>query len=430
MAAIPAHASYKSNTSQTHNLLERGTEYLRDNAGRIRLTDFFLFFLLIFGSYIPGTTIYFTIPVLGCIALLAFMRKPVYNVGEYKKIFVLLALFMVYLVIVSMIQPHSAEAFDWTRRVMRMAFTTLIIYFVADGRIHIRSAILGYSAALFVNVFAWFAGVGADNYTGFLTGFIGDKNGSGMAYAIFGILILLAVRNRYETIAAIVFSYWALWLTGSRTSLGAYTAAVLWILIAPKLNIWLRIAYGFLTYFVLNILTQDYAQTGAFADRTGTDILRSRIDEASLEKAADTGFFGRGLGEAVTTFAGDTHRWVFHNSYVGAFVEGGWPWLIVLIGITVFVIVGILRPKGQLSRTEVIIQAAGISLAVCSWRLGEVLYTWQWCLVLGIAIRALIISRDIHLAGKDIKGKDIDLDADIEVKTATRSVREAKNANV
>ncbi|MDO5750278.1 MAG: hypothetical protein Q4P78_03625 [Rothia sp. (in: high G+C Gram-positive bacteria)] len=398
---------------QKESMLSRSANYLRDNAGGIRTLDFLLFFALIFNITLPGINLYPYLIVMAVIVAVGLSRKPLYDLGNHKKIFVILGCAIVYLLCVTTFQEHSTEAFDWTRRILRIVLVTLLGYLLADGRIHIRSAVSGYFFGTIVNVFAWLAGVGTQGYGGVLTGYLGDKNVAGMVYAIFGVLALLIARNRVEVILSILFSYGTLWLTGSRTSLGAYTAALLWILIAPKLNFWFKAVYGYLIYVILDILTRDYAQTGAFSDRAGTDALRARIDEAALEKASHTGFFGKGLGEAIVPI--DNRTWIFHNSYVGAYVEGGWPWLLLLLALSVFVIVALRYSNTAPSRTNLIIQGAGVALLVCSWRLGEVLYTWQWCLVLGLAIRVALVEKEAISQGIDVKGADLDLDSKIKI---------------
>ncbi|OAX67770.1 hypothetical protein A5N15_00855 [Rothia kristinae] len=104
-------------------------------------------------------------------------------------------------------------------------------------------------------------------------------------------------------------------------------------------------------YWGVNLLNEDFSQVGVFSDRVGSDALRDRIDDASWAKVQTTGFFGRGLGEAVVHLldsSGGTEEkaWFFHNSYWSAFVEGGWPWLISIVAVTV--LVGV-RPFSSIS---------------------------------------------------------------------------------
>ena len=49
-----------------------------------------------------------------------------------------------------------------------------------------------------------------------------------------------------------------------------------------------------------------------------------------MEKVAETSFFGQGLSTAFVDL--DHVSMFFHNSYLGLLVEGGWPFLIVVVG--------------------------------------------------------------------------------------------------
>ena len=91
----------------------------------------------------------------------------------------------------------------------------------------------------------------------------------------------------------------------------------------------------------------------------------------------------------------DNKVWLFHNSYWSALVEGGWPWMLLVVGISVFCLVRPFSNASRWSRDEVYIQGAGIALLVCAQRLGEVFYTWMWAVCVGYAIRAIIISRAV-----------------------------------
>lgn len=54
-----------------------------------------------------------------------------------------------------------------------------------------------------------------------------------------------------------------------------------------------------------------------------------------------------------------------------------------------------LRPfTRELSRQEIVAQAATVTTLICAWRLGEVLFTLQWALVIAIALYAHARSRD------------------------------------
>lgn len=389
--------------------LEQGKNYVRAGTGAVRIPEFLLFSLMIFSSPAPGLGLPFNQVVIIAIVGYAFTKPALYNIEKHHALALLTFLAMGYLAFISITSEHSVDAFDWQRRLLRLVLATMLMWVVASGRIHLRSAVAGYITALVLNVPAYYAGLTPDNYKGYLTGFLNDKNIAGLMYCIFGLLVLALVRRRAEIIMLITVFSVLVWLTGSRTSMAAFAMGVIWILLAPRIPPWGRLALGAGIYFAIQLLTDDYSQSSVFGDRTGTDWFRSRIDEASQQKVENTGFFGRGLGEAYVYIHQDHHKWLFHNSYWSAIVEGGWPWMILVVAITVLCIIKPFSNAATWTREEIYIQGAGIALLICAQRLGEVFYTWPWALCVGYAIRALIISRakgTLHEHPRDWVGID------------------------
>ena len=359
---------------------------------QVRVPEFLLFASLIYGQPVPGVGLPFNQLMVFIIVLYAMTHKPLFSLGKWSRLFILFGAILSYIAIVSAFADPSDYAADWTRRWVRLAVTTLLIYVIAVGQVHLRSAILGYSAALVVNAALFFGGIAPDTYGGYLTGYLGDKNYAGLVHVLFGLLIMTAFTKRWQQVTVFLMSCGLLWTTGSRTSLGALVFAYLWILIAPRLVPLAKVALMGAFWWLLGFLTEDYSQAEVFGDRAGTDELRSRIDAMSWAKVQDTGFFGRGLGEAYIYDVADERTWFFHNSYWSAFVEGGWPWAIALVAITLFVAVRPLSKNPGWNKYQVIAQGLGIALLVCALRLGEVFYTLPWAIAMGYVLRAWVIS--------------------------------------
>ena len=398
-----------SAAERIQNHLGQGTEYLRQGAGKIRIPEFVLFFLLLFTFETPGIKLPFNQVVIIVIVLYALIKKPVYELGKFQNLAFTTFAALGYVAFVSLTHEPSSGAFDWQRRLLRLVLATLLLWSIASGRLHIRSMLAGYITALLMNVPAYYAGLGSTGYEGYLTGFLRDKNVAGLADCIFGLLALTLARRRAEIILTIIIFAAILWLTGSRTSMAAFTMGIIWIVLAKRLPVWGRLVLGVLIYLALGILTEDYSQSSRFGDRAGSDWFRAQIDAASQVKVENTGIFGRGLGEAYVYLHHDNKVWLFHNSYWSALVEGGWPWMLLVVGITVFCLVRPFSNASRWSRDEVYIQGAGVALLVCAQRLGEVFYTWMWAVCVGYAIRAIIISRaagTIHEQPGDKDGID------------------------
>ena len=173
-----------SAAERIQNHLGQGTEYLRQGAGKIRLPEFIMFFLMIFGEAVPGVGLPYNQVVIIVIVLYALIKQPVYELGKFQNLAFATFAALGYLAFVSLTHEPSSGAFDWQRRLLRLLLATILIWIIASGRIHIRSAIVGYITALLVNVPLYYAGLTPDNYKGYLTGHLLDKNVSGLAYCV------------------------------------------------------------------------------------------------------------------------------------------------------------------------------------------------------------------------------------------------------
>lgn len=373
-------------------LVKDGAGHVASSIGSIRIPEFVLFGLLMAGGGLPISMLG-PIPVghliLGLICAYGVFQRPTRDFGKFQLIVPALVLALFYVGMVSLFADPSAFAAEWQERLLRMSAVTVMMLFLASGRLELRSALLGCFVVLVVNVPLFYAGLVPDTYGGYLTGLIGDKNAAGLAYAVVGLLALMAVRSRGAVATIVAFSLAATWLTGSRTSIAAFSAGVAWIVLAPRLPMVGKWVLGAVIAFTVNLLAEDYSQIGVFSDREGSDLLRQRIDAASLERVEGTGFFGQGLGEAYVVL--DDRTWFFHNSYWSALVEGGWPWVLFLVAVSVLVMV---RPfKGQVPSRQYLAQGAGVAVLICATRLGEVLYTNVWGIAVGAALFLLSAKR-------------------------------------
>ncbi|MCT1908961.1 MULTISPECIES: ABC transporter permease [Brachybacterium] len=368
--------------------------------GKLRIPEFVLFFGLIFEGSMFGLPIPLNQVVMVGIILLAITRRPQVELGRLQLLVPLLVIGLFYIGMISMFADPTEFAFDWKRRLIRLALTAVLLMVLASGRIDFRSGLAGLGVGMIFNAFAFYAGFAPDNYGGYLSGFFEDKNVAGMAYAVFGVLMLAVVERRWARVLLVLLIGVLVWETGSRTSIAALAAGVGWIVLAPKLSVLGRWLLGIAIVIGVSQVAEDYSQIGVFSDREGSDLLRSRIDGASEVKVHDAGFFGSGLGEAYVVFDDDPGKvWLFHDSYWTALVEGGWPWLLIVLGVTV---VFALRPFArELSRQEIVAQAATVTTLICAWRLGEVLFTLQWALVIAIALYAHARARDRSEAEED-----------------------------
>lgn len=386
---IPGSPDRRDAAARASDALRHRTHETMRWVGSIQLVDFLLFALMFVG----------TVPVLGdhaseiflaAATVLALFRRPRFDLGPLALIVPAFVVMLGYIGMISLFAEADPLAVaDWRLRLIRMIAVTVMIFVVATGRVDLRSAILGVAAMCLLNIPLFYAGLASDTYGGYLTGFFGDKNFAGLVYAITGILATSLVRTvPHKALVWLTFAG-PLWLTGSRTSLAGFALAAVWMAVGSRLNLAGKTALGLVMVWVVQVTSEDYSRVGVFSDRLGSDLLRSRIDAASQIKVEEAGFFGRGLGNAFVRI--QDHSWFFHNSYWSALVEGGWPWTVFLVAVTVLVLI---RPfRGKAGPRLATAGGLGVVLLVTASRLGEVFYTVPWGLAIAFGLQAIMRAR-------------------------------------
>ncbi|MCS6711638.1 ABC transporter permease [Brachybacterium sp. EF45031] len=363
------------------------------SVGRVRIPEFLLFFFLVmYPMVVPGGLAFrFDAVILVVICIYAMFRRPQYSLGWFGAFIPLLAVAVPYLSLVSEANVDGGEVADWRTRLIRIMTVMAFVFMSSTGRVDLWSGALGWLTALIVNIPLYYAGLTTDLYAGFLTGVLEDKNVAGLAYALGLVMLPMIVRRWLFLLPLMSVFAMALWLTGSRTSMGGAAAGLVWIVVAPKIPLLARPFLAWLLYWGIGLVQEDFSQIGVFSDREGSDQLRARIDAASKIKVEETGFFGQGLGEAYA-FVGEK-AWFFHNSFWTLLVEGGWPWAVLIVAMTVVAMTPIWRKVE--TRDQAIVQGLGVVILVCSTRLGEVFITTAWGLVMALAIHAWISGREL-----------------------------------
>ena len=311
------------------------------------------------------------------LALAAF-RAPRRDLARFALLGLVAAGLLAYLVAVTL---HND--LDPTRRITRITLLAVFVYAVASERLDVKGVLYGMAAGGLINVPLFYAGIAPDEYGGYLTGYLVDKNVSGLFYALVPILLMAVTQRGRVKLALFVGGLGLTFLTGSRTSLAALLCAGLWVLISPYLGRVLRLALLYVMGLGVSWAELNLADLGIFGDRTGTDWFRERIHEASAQKVAETSWFGQGLSTAWVELENTTM--FFHNSYLGLLVEGGWPFLVVVVGAYVLLC---LRPFSSTLRSpsRVAVEAAAAVLLVTSLQLGEVFITVTGSIVLGMGL--------------------------------------------
>lgn len=347
--------------------------------GQIRVPEFLLGVLMPMGRsfHLGGSLTLEALLVAAVVMVVAFVRPSFSN--RYVPFYALMWVFLLpYLVAVSI---HAGQ--PWAQRSARLFGFVVLSIAIAEGRIRWRSVVAGLCfSTIVLNTASQFVGLGNAGYEGFLTGFLGDKNVTGMVYALCGVLVLAVVRRRWVQVVVVTVDVVLLYLTGSRTSLAALAAGLAWVLLRNRVGFLMRMVLTGIGVAVIRYVENNFAEVGVYADRQGTDWFRSMIDAATQVKVAASPWYGSGLNTAWVYVYGDRSIW-FHDSYAALRVEGGYPLLIAFVGLMVLVVWGLFDQKPQLSMEERALSAAAVVLLVCAWKLGEVFFTIYTFTVIG-----------------------------------------------
>ena len=350
---------------------------------QVRAIEFVAGFLLLSGIFIDLPFKHEAL-IFAVLVVIGLGRRPQWDLGSFNALAPLFIVLSAYVSILSYTADQSDIAVDWKGRLLRMMALIAATLVFASGRLHLKSTVLGFATAMVVNVPLFFAGLVSREYGDYLTGWASDKNYAGLIYCIVGIVLMAYARKPSHRMIVLIAVCSTLWLTGSRTSMAAFAGAMIWILCARYIGGIGRVILAGLLYWGVIVTAEDYSRIGRFSEREGSDLLRERIDTASEIKVEEVGFFGNGLGEAVVELDGS--RWFFHNAYWTLLVEGGWPWMLAILGITIWVTIG--RLGGALTRDQLYAQALAVALLVCAWRLGEVFITVPWVFVMAFSMKA------------------------------------------
>ena len=331
------------------------------------------------------------------IGALGFSRAPKLKMRGLPLLAGAYAALLVYLAVVS-----QDAGVDWQQRALRFAILAILVWVLVEGRFDAYSAVTGICVGLMVNAAAYYAGLTTDAYPPFLTGWLGDKNVAGMWYATFGILGIVLWRRTLWKVLWVLALGTLLFLTGSRTSMSGFVAALVWFWARNRLVLPLRLALAAGLIAVLAFAEENLARSGIFADRVGTDSYRARVDAATALKLEQTPWQGRGLTEAWVWLTDIQRQW-FHDSYAALYVEGG----VVLLGfiVTLWVVfAGGLFSSRVVSRGAVAAEAALVAVLVCAWKLGEVFFTSCGFIALALALRARYST---PIEGSAVPGDDV-----------------------
>lgn len=311
------------------------------------------------------------------LVMLAFIRRPRRDASVLGAAALVAVPVLLFLAVTSLY--NGIGDFDWIRRLVRIAALTLLVGACASERVEVRALIWGSAVALAVNVPLFYLGLVPAPYGDYLTGLVDDKNVSGFFYAAVPILVVATLRSPRAKAAILSVGAVPLFLTGSRTSMAAYACATVWMLVTPRFGWFARLLVLGAMAWVVSFAEENLARIGIFADRDGTDWLRSNIHEATQAKVAETPWYGQGLTEALVTI--DRQRWFFHDSYAGLWVEGGVVMAAAVL--SAYLVFGLRLFNTQVrTPSRIAVEASTVVVLVAAQQLGEVFISITGMLVL------------------------------------------------
>ena len=323
---------------------------------------------------------------------LALCRRSRRDVSALGLTAVLAAAVLLFLAIVSVSQ--GIPDLEWLRRWVRIAALVGLVGCIAGGRLSLRSLAVGLGAAMALNVPLFYAGLVPAPYGSFLTGVLADKNVAGLYYAAMPVLALALVRTRRWKLILLVAAAVCVVLTGSRTSMAGFACAVLWLWLTPRMGAGLRLVLLAVLAWAVAFAEENLARIAFFADRTGTDWLRSNIQAETAVRVAETPWYGRGLTTAYVDFGGAT--WHYHNSYAGLYTEGGVVLLLAVLGAYAFFGLRLFSARLR-TPSRVAVEAAAVVVFVSATQLGEVFITIPSMLVVAAGVTLWLDERDAPL---------------------------------
>lgn len=273
----------------------------------------------------------------------------------------------------------------------------LSILAFASGRLDRLSLCRGIGAGLTIGAFAGllgsFTGIGATSYEGRLTGAVwGDPNQAGYYLTVFTAVALVGLRPGWRRWLPLALFTGTILLTLSRTSIVAMIVAGLWFLVRRRTSPLIgALLVGGLGYSLLD-LSERLKNWGPFAQRSGSDALRNRIDNVAAQMVELNPYIGRGPGTAQVEVQGQT--FFFHNAYLAVRNNGGWVLLGLFLTLILLVTIALLRrPPAEHHPWH---EASLIALLIVGVSVGEAFLRAPAAVAIGLALRHALSPHELR----------------------------------
>lgn len=255
-----------------------------------------------------------------------------------------------------------------------------------------KGLLIGISVSSFFGVIYLLLGIAPFGYPGRLTGLLfADPNPAALAILGLGALSIQVVpkgvrRNMTIGLLAVPFL-----LTQSRGALIALGLCLVWWLLGRRLRPGAGLAVLGGTVAMISILPATIQQIGLFANRSGSDSLRSSILSKSLEAAQNGFWLGNGPGKTVLDVYSSLD-FFFHNSYLALIAEGGIVCAVAVVGLMVMTFIRMITLPMLLRNPW--FEIGLLTLLAGGFHLGEVLLELPAAVAIGFCLDWLARPQD------------------------------------
>lgn len=255
-------------------------------------------------------------------------------------------------------------------------------------RIIQKGILIGISLASITGVIYLAIGYAPRGYEGRLTGLLfGDPNPAAVAILVLGFLSIEIVPAGWRRNGVIALFAVPFLLTQSRGALVAVFLCLVWWFLGRRLRPSAGLAVLGGSIAVVSIMPATIQNSGVFASRAGSDVLRSTILSKSLAAAGEGFWLGNGPGNTRLDVYGQ-YQFYFHNSFLAVIAEGG---ILSAIAIVVLIILTFIR---MISLPPLVrnpwFEMALIAVLATAFHLGEVLLDLPSAIAIGFCLTWIV----------------------------------------
>lgn len=358
---------------------------------------------------IPGVPFVVNDLAIAGLAVLASFRPPRVR-GPHMlwmaRVFAAILVLLYYSMHLNLGSVYYYQGLDGRRRILHLVLLFMLVMALATGRIHTRSAVVGTTVGVVAATVLALFKIGGDAYPGRLTGFFGDPNVAGMILTVLGPLIISHLTHRRHQVIVGLVLFTGVLMTQSRTALLAAALALGWRLYGRRAPRAQGIIFPILAVWAITNFPNEYRQSGAFADRAGSDWLRDQLLVLETAHVDAAPWYGSGPNTAFVQFG--ENQFLYHSAYLAARAEGGW----VLLALILLCYAGVFWSLLSLPnhRRNVWLEGSAPAVFGMALFLGDVFLSTTGLVFMGLAMNHIRAEREQMAAERAASEAQVPLD--------------------